>query len=264
MSQHRYLQLSVEDRVADVLIDKPPMNSLDYALYDEFSTLVSELEADDDVRAVVFRSAHEKVFLSGADIKDMQSYDRRRGPLAHKVDTVHTTFLRVQRMSKPTVVALTGHALGGGCEFSLCMDFRVMTEGFARIGQPEVGLGIIPGGGGSQRLARLIGRAKASEILMLGERLSAREAAAVGLVNRVGQSDEETLSIARDLANRLAAQAPVAIKAAKRALNEGVDGDLVRGLAVEREAVIETLQTEDAEEGVRAFLEKRPPEWKGR
>ncbi len=264
MTRYRYFSVHAEGRVADVVIDKPPMNSLDYDLYRELSDLVSELEADPDVRAVLFRSEHPKVFISGADIGDMADYDRRRGPLAHKVDTVHTTFLRLQRLSKPTVVALTGHALGGGCEFSLCMDFRVMTEGFARIGQPEVSLGIIPGGGGSQRLARLIGRGRATAMLMLGERLSAQEAHAVGLVSEVGATDEETLSIARDLARRLASQAPAAIRAVKRALNDGVDGDLVGGLAIEREAVLEVLQTEDAEEGVAAFLEKRQPEWKGR
>jgi len=263
MTGFDHLRVGVDGGVADVVIDKPPMNSLDVGLYTELSDLVSDLEADDEVQAVLFRSAHEKVFLSGADIKDMADYDRRRGPLARKVDLVHATFLRLQRMARPTVVALTGHALGGGCEFSLCMDFRVMTEGWARIGQPEVGLGIIPGGGGSQRLARLVGRGAATEMLMLGSRLTATEARAIGLVHRVGADDGETLSLARELATRLAAQAPAAIRAVKRALNDGVDGDLVGGLAVEREAVVDVLQTKDAEEGVAAFLEKREARWTG-
>ena len=203
MAGFRFLGVEVhDDGVAEVVLDKPPMNALDYELYDEFSRLVTTLETEGSARAVVFRSALDKVFISGADIKDMETYDRRRGPRGHKVDTVQATYLRLQRMSKPTVVALTGHALGGGCEFCLCMDFRVMTEGPARIGLPEVNLGIIPGGGGTQRLARLIGRARAAEMLMLGERLSASEAASVGLVNRVGTSDEETIEIAMDLGKK--------------------------------------------------------------
>ena len=225
--------------------------------------MLEELESDERVRAVVFSSNHPRVFISGADIKDMEGYDRRSGAVARKVDTVQGVFLRLQRFPKPTVVAITGHALGGGCEFSLCMDFRVMTEGAARIGQPEVGLGIIPGGGGTQRLPRLVGRAVATEMLMLGRRLSAKEAEAVGLITRVGATEEETMQIAGDLAAQLAKQAPLAVRAIKRALNDGFDSDLTLGLAVEREGVIEVLDTQDAREGVQAFLSKRDPNWEG-
>lgn len=263
MSEFAHLRIDLADGVATVTFDKPPANTLDYGLYDELSRALDELESDKSVRAVLFVSANEKIFISGADINDMVDYDRRRGASARKVDTVHTTFMRVQRFAKPTVAAITGHALGGGCEFALCMDFRTMTEGRALIGQPEVNLGILPGGGGSQRLARLIGRAAATEMLMLGSMLTARQAQSIGLVHRVGESDEETLQQAQDLAAELATKAPLAIKMIKRALNDGVDGDLTAGLAVEREAVIEALGTADAEEGVAAFLEKRDPDWQG-
>lgn len=263
MIEYEFFRVIVDDGLADVVIDKPPMNSLDYALYDELRALLATLETDDSVRAVLFRSEHEKIFISGADIKDMEHYDRRVEPLTHKVDTVQATFTQLQSFPKPTVVAITGHALGGGCEFALCVDFRVMTEGFARIGQPEVGLGIMPGGGGTQRLARLIGRANATEMLMLGEHLSATAAHGFGLVSRVGPSDDETLRIAREVAGGLASKAPIALAAIKHALNEGVDSDLAHGLSVERKAVIELLQTKDAEEGVAAFLERRPPKWRG-
>lgn len=263
MTDFPHLHVDIADGVAAVVIDKPPVNSLDYELYAELSALLDTLDSDDDVRAVMFRSGIKKIFISGADIKDMVDYDRRRGASARKVDTVHATFLRLQRFPKPTVVAITGHALGGGCEFSLCMDFRVMQGGRARIGQPEVNLGIIPGGGGSQRLARLVGRGVATEMLMLGKILSAAEAQDIGLVHRVGDSKTDTIDQARALAAELATKAPIAIKGIKRALNDGVDGDLTAGLAVEREAVIEALGTKDAEEGVAAFLEKRDPEWRG-
>jgi enoyl-CoA hydratase len=263
LSELSHLHVDIADRVADVVIDKPPVNSLDYEMYAELSALLDALGSNDDVRSVLFRSANEKIFISGADIKDMADYDRRRGASARKVDTVQATFLQLQRFPKPTVVAITGHALGGGCEFSLCIDFRIMEEGRPRIGQPEVNLGILPGGGGSQRLPRLIGRAAATEMLMLGKILSASEAKAIGLVHRVGESTEDTIAQARELATELATKAPIALEGIKRALNDGVDGDLTSGLAIEREAVIEALGTKDAEEGVAAFLEKRPPEWRG-
>ena len=265
MNSYRYFSVNVAaDAVAEVIIDHPPMNSLNYEVYHELSLLLEELESDPAVGAVLFGSNHPKVFISGADIKDMEGYDRRSGAVSRKVDTVQGVFQRLQRFPKPTVAAITGHALGGGCEFSLCVDFRVMTEGPARIGQPEVALGIIPGGGGTQRLPRLIGRAAATEMLMLSSRLSANEAKAVGLVSRVGETDEDTREIARDLAKHLAARAPLAIRAIKRAMNEGVDGDLVNGLAIERAEVIEVLDTADAREGVQAFLDKRDPNWEGR
>ncbi len=264
MIEYRFFGVEIrDDAVADVIIDRPPVNALSTAVYDELSLLLEQLESDQAAKAVLFRSVHPKIFISGADLKDMEGYDRRRGAVTRKVDTVQGVFMRLQRFPKPTVAAITGHALGGGCEFSLCVDFRVMTEGAARIGQPEVGLGIIPGGGGTQRLPRLVGRAVATEMLMLGNWLSAREARAVGLVSRVGATDQETLEIARKLAARLANRAPVAIRAIKRALNEGVDGDLVDGLSVERDEVIEVIDTHDAREGVQAFLEKREPRWEG-
>jgi enoyl-CoA hydratase len=258
-----WFEVEVTDAVATAVLDRPPANSLDYALYEELSNLIDRLESDPAVRAIVFVSAHEKIFISGANINDMLEYDRRRGASARKVDTVHATFLRVQRCAKPTIAAITGHALGGGCEFALCMDFRFMARGRARIGLPEVTLGIVPGGGGTQRLARLVGRATATEMLMLGRRLDADEAAAVGLVTEACDDGPSTLARAQALAADLAGRAPIAIRNIKRALNDGVDGDLVRGLAVEREAVIEVLATEDAMEGARAFLDKRPPDFRG-
>lgn len=259
-----WVRVTTEAGVATATLDRPPANSLDYELYEELSLLLDELESDDEVRAVVFASALESIFISGGDIKAMARYDRRRGASARKVDTVHTTFLRLQRFAKPTVGAITGHALGGGCEFALCLDFRLMARGRPRIGLPEVTLGIVPGGGGTQRLARLVGRAAATEMLMLGSRLDADRAERIGLVHEACDDAEATHARAAELAADLATRAPVAIRAIKRALNAGVDGDLPAGLAVEREAVIEVLGTEDAQEGATAFIEKREPRFRGR
>lgn len=259
-----FLKLRRTDAVAEVVLNRPPANALDYELYAELNLLIDELEGDDTVRAVLFASANERIFIAGADLRDMESYDRRRGATARKVDTVQSVFLRLQRLAKPTVGVITGHALGGGCEFSLCLDLRIMSRGPARIGLPEVTLGLVPGGGGTQRLARLVGRAQATRMLMLGVRLDADEALRVGLVTEVASDAEAALARGRELAQQLATMPPVAIRLIKRALNDGVDGDLLAGLAVEREAVIEALATEDAREGPRAFLEKRPPRFEGR
>jgi len=245
--------------VAVCTLDKPPANTLDEDLYAEIDRLVLGLELSSDVRAAVIASAHPSIFVAGADIKRMADYDFRPGATGRKVDLVHATFRRLQRVRIPTVAAITGHALGGGCEIALSCDFRVMTEGDARIGLPEIGLGIIPGGGGTQRLPRLIGRARAAELLMLGTRLDAVEAERIGLVNRTRPTSAETLAEATALAERLAQMPAPGLRLIKRCLNDGVDGDLDHGLAIERDAVVEALAQPEAREGIAAFVERRPP-----
>jgi len=173
-------------------------------------------------------------------------------------------FNEVQQFPKPTIGVITGHAMGGGCEFALALDFRIMSRGRCRIGQPEVNLGIIPGGGGTQRLARLVGRAAATELLMLGRRLDADQAHAVGLVHRVGESSSDADEIGAALAAELAAKPPLALAAAKRAIREGLDCSMDAGLAIERREVVGLLLSADFGEGVSAFLEKRTPRFEGR
>jgi enoyl-CoA hydratase len=250
----RLLDIATADGVATVTIDNPPANALTDELYDELSGAVTELESDDRARAVVFASAHETSFVAGADIKRMADYDFRRGAVARKIDLVHTTFMRIQRLGKPTIAAIEGHALGGGCELALALDFRFMARGRPRIGLPEASLGIIPGGGGTQRLARLVGRAGATRLMMLAERLDADAAEAVGLVTAADDARAAALECAR----RLAQMPSSSLRLIKRALNDGVDGDLPRGLATERAAAIEALLAPEAQEGIAAFVEKRP------
>ena len=259
-----FFDVEVSGGVAVATLDKPPANTLDADLYAEINSLVDELDGDRGVRVVVFASAHPRVFISGADIKDMDGYDRTRGPMTRRVDRAQGTFLRVQRLGKPTIGAIAGHALGGGCEFSLCLDFRFMSAGGPTIGLPEVKLGLVPGGGGTQRLAGLVGRPKALEMLLLGSRITAEEALAAGLVTGVGADADETMAKALDLAETLAAGAPLAQRLIKQAVNEGVDAGLVDGLAVEREAVVEALLSDDFAEGASAFVEKRRPRFEGR
>jgi enoyl-CoA hydratase/carnithine racemase len=240
-----------------VEIDNPPANALTEELYAALSDTVTELELDDDTRVVVIASAHERIFVSGADIGAMANYDFRRGAIARKVDLVGSCFLRLQRLGKPTIAAIEGHAVGGGCELALAMDFRFMARGPARIGLTEAALGIIPGGGGTQRLSRLLGRARATEMLMLAERLDADAAERVGLITAACDANA-VRDRAFAHAERLAAMPRSSLRLIKRALNDGYDGDLVNGLAVEREATIEALLSPEAQEGITAFLEKRP------
>ena len=256
---------AVEPRgpVAVCTLDKPPANTLDEDLYAEIDALVTGLELSEDVRAAVIASAHPTIFVAGSDIKRMATYDFRPGATGRKVNLVHATFRRLERVGVPTVAAIAGHALGGGCELALACDFRVMSEGDARIGLPEIGLGIIPGGGGTQRLARLVGRARATDMLMLGTRLPAAEAERVGLVNAACPTPEATLAEAIALAGRLAEMPAPGLRLIKRCLNDGVDAGLDHGLAIERDAVVEALAQPEAREGIAAFVERRPPRFHG-
>jgi enoyl-CoA hydratase len=254
-----HFRIDVEEGVARVTIDNPPANALTDEVYDELGAVITRLELDGGTRAAVFTSAHAAIFVSGADVKRMADYDFRRGAIARKLDLVHASFLRLQRLSKPTVAAITGHALGGGCEIALAMDFRFMARGDARIGLPEAGLGIIPGGGGTQRLSRLVGRARAAELMMLARRIDADEAERIGLVTGACPDAASTLAAATEQARALAAMPASSLRAIKRCLNEGLDGDLTRGLGVEREAAVEALLAPEAQEGIGAFVEKREP-----
>jgi enoyl-CoA hydratase len=252
------LTVTKDGAVAEVAIDNPPANALTNELYERLQTLVDELENDRSVRAVVFVSAHPTIFVAGADIGAMANYDFRREAIERKVRLVHETFLRIQRLSKPTVVSIEGHALGGGCELALSLDMRFMSRGKARIGLPEARLGIVPGGGGTQRLPRLVGRARATQMMMLGERLDADAAERCGLINGACDGAAATREAARDMARRLADMPSSSLRLIKRCMNDGYDRDLISGLEVERAAAIEALLAPEAQEGIAAFLERRP------
>lgn len=253
----RFFRIEHHGSVARCILDKPPANTLDDDLHDDFGRLLGALEPDEDIRAVVLASANPSIFMAGADLKNLAEDHFTSAATAHRVGRAHETFLRVQRLPKPTVAEICGHALGGGCELALACDFRMMSQGKARIGCPEVTLGIVPGGGGTQRLPRLVGRAKAAELLLLGERLTAAEAASIGLVTRACADPGETRSAALELAGRLAGLPASALRLIKRCLNDGYDGDLLRGLEVEREAVIEALGQPEAREGIAAFAARQ-------
>jgi enoyl-CoA hydratase/carnithine racemase len=259
----RFFRVERQGAVGLCLLDRPPANALDEELHADFAVLLGWLEEDPSVRAVVLGSAHESIFMAGARLAEFADEHFGAEATGRRVGLAQETFMRVQRLPKPVVAAITGHALGGGCELALACDFRLMSAGKPLIGLPEIRLGIIPGGGGTQRLPRLIGRARATRLLLLGDRLGAEEAADAGLVDEVCADREATLEAAGALAARLAEMPAPGVRLIKRCLNDGYDAGLEHGLEVERAAAIEALAQPEAREGLKAFLEKREPRFHG-
>ncbi|MBI0296656.1 enoyl-CoA hydratase/isomerase family protein [Streptomyces sp. PRKS01-29] len=247
------VNLEVADGVATFRLDRPPMNALDIATQDRLRELAAEVTRRDDVRAVVIWGG-EKVFAAGADIKEMREMDH--AAMVSRSGDLQESFTAVARIPKPVVAAVTGYALGGGCELALCADFRIAAEN-AKLGQPEILLGLIPGAGGTQRLARLVGPAKAKDLIFTGRQVKADEALAIGLVDRVVPA-EEVYEQAHAWAARLAKGPAIALRAAKESVDRGLETDLDSGLAIERNWFAGLFATEDREIGMRSFVEDGP------
>jgi enoyl-CoA hydratase/carnithine racemase len=248
-----FVTLQVEDGVGTIRLDRPKMNAIDDQLHREVRAAALEAGKNTDVRAVVVYGG-ERVFAAGADIKAMAGLDGA-GMTAWGRELT-ASFTEVARLPKPVIAAITGYALGGGYELALAADFRVLGAN-AKIGQPEILLGVIPGAGGTQRLARLVGPAKAKDIIFTGRHVGAEEALEIGLVDAV-VPDDEVYSTAMAMARKFAAGPPLALAAAKRAIDEGLDGPLARGLALETELFAGLFDTEDQKTGMRSFLENGP------
>lgn len=246
--------------VAVVTLNKPKVNALDAAFLREIDEAVASLAADDEVRVVVFRSDIPGIFIAGADIKAFQDPEAT----AAAIGAFSDCFNRIERLPKPTIAAIGGHALGGGCEFALACDFRIMVDdGRSLIGLPETTLGIIPGAGGTQRLPRIVGEARALDIILHGRRLTADEALRIGLVHQTAPADQFDATVS-EFARRLAAGPTRALAAAKLLVRRAFSTPLEEGLKAEVDAFLAVMETEDAKEGVRAFLEKRSPIFRGR
>jgi len=241
------------DGVALVRLDRPPMNALSLALLGELAEVARELALDVDVKAVVVVGG-DRTFAAGAEISELGGPEEAQAV----TDAFRSAFDSVAAIPRPVIAAIGGFALGGGMELAMACDLRVASER-AKLGQPEILLGIIPGAGGTQRLARLVGPARAKELVWSGRQVRADEALAIGLVDRVVPA-EETLDAALAWASELATGAVVAMGYAKRAIDGGLDGSLADGLDLEAELFVDVFTTEDATTGVTSFLENGPGE----
>ncbi|WP_251095015.1 enoyl-CoA hydratase-related protein [Streptomyces sp. Caat 7-52] len=245
--------LEVAEGVGTLRLNRPPMNALDIATQDRLKELAEEATRRADVRAVVIYGG-ERVFAAGADIKEMQDMDH--AAMVQRSRDLQDAFTAVARIPKPVVAAVTGYALGGGCELALCADYRIAADN-AKLGQPEILLGLIPGAGGTQRLPRLVGPSKAKDLIFTGRQVRAAEALAIGLVDRVVPA-AEVYEEAHDWAARLARGPAIALRAAKESVDTGLEADIDTGLAVERNWFAGLFATEDRERGMRSFVEEGP------
>lgn len=254
-----FVNVQRDSGLAVVSLNKPPVNALDAEFLQQIDAAVAELEHDDAVRAVLFRSAIPGIFIAGADINAFQQPETT----AAAIGAFQDCFNRIEQLPKPTIAAIGGHVLGGGCEFTLACDFRLMIDDDrSLIGLPEVSLGIFPGAGGTQRLPRLIGQARAMDIIIHGRRLKAADAAAIGLVNEALPADGFDDAVV-EYAGRLAAGPTAAFAAAKSQVLQAFNVPLAEGLRAEADAFLKIMHTKDAQEGVQAFLEKRKPTFRG-
>ncbi len=253
----RHLSVRRTGGVATVALDRPPVNAVDLEVIDEFLRVVGELAADRAVRAVIL-TGRERRFCAGADIAMLQDFSPENQRRARRWVEVQAG---LEAMEKPVVAAINGYALGGGAELALACDVRLMARD-EEIGFPEIRLGFLPGAGGTQRLTRLVGPARALRLMMEGRHLAADEARALGLVDEVVAADLLPQA-ARDVAERLASGPTRAIGLLKRCVYRGYGRPLDEGLALEAEAVSELIRTADAREGMDAFLAKRPPRFTG-
>jgi len=263
-----FVDVKREGGVATVVMHRKGNNGIAADLMEELSAAFKEVGADPEVRVVVLGSEYEKYFSVGADLTSMGGIDRdapdAEDRIAEMTLKLQQGFNEIAACPKPVIARINGHALGGGCELTLCCDYRVMVEdGRAKIGQSESALGIIPGAGGTQRLPRLIGKAKALPMLLESTRLSAAQAAAVGLVNRAVAPEELDAAVA-ELAGRLAGAATLALGLIKDSVNRGLEVDLEKGLEIEARNFAKATLSQDAVIGIMSFLQKQEPEFTGR
>jgi enoyl-CoA hydratase len=247
--------------IARVTLNRPDkLNALNSTVYNELYDAFVAAENDADVRVLIITGAGDRAFAAGSDVAEME----KMGPLEAQefMGTIRKTSDFLYAMSKPTIAAIHGYALGGGCELSMCCDLRIASEK-ARFGQPEINLGLIPGASGTQRLPRLIGAAKAKELIFIGDMIDAATALSLGLVNKV-VPPEKLMDEAMEWAQKLAGKSGPVLAMAKMAINTGLDTDIASGLSMEIRCNALCFATEDQKEGMNAFLNKRKAEFKNK
>jgi enoyl-CoA hydratase/carnithine racemase len=245
--------------VADVVLDRPPANAIDLVTLAEINEVAEALSQNKSVRVVMLRSALDPIFAAGFDLEMLdQNWDQ----MLVMIRGFHRAANSWVRIPAPTIAVINGHALGGGCELTLACDFRIMARGRPKIGVPEVKLGLLPSGGGTTRLPRLIGRTAALNLLLRGRPIGADDAERIGLITEATEP-EDLHRRASELAAELAALPPLAMREIKRCVDLGLDGPLSAGFALEERGNVALAQTADAREGVAAFNERRPPRFIG-
>jgi len=257
-----YENITVEkrDRIAILTINRPKvMNALSVATVDELRRAFLEIKADDEVSGVILTGAEEKAFVAGADISELHDLDPEGAK--HYSERGQHVLSIIENMPKPVIAAVNGFALGGGCELAMACHIRIAAE-TAKFGQPEVGLGVIPGYGGTQRLARLVGKGRAMELCLTGGMIDAAEAYRIGLVNKVTAAGE-LMAEAEKMLGSILAKGPMAVVLTIEAINRGVEMDLASALNLEANLVGFCASGEDWKEGTKAFMEKRKPDFKG-
>jgi len=255
-----FLTCDIEQHVAIVTINRPPVNPLNSKVFKELVTIFNELEENSQVRVIILTGSGEKAFVAGADINEMADLDLVGMMNMNRVS--REAFSKIENASKPVIAAINGLALGGGLELALACDLRICSEK-AKFAFPEVGLGIIPGGGGTQRLQKIVGQGIAKELLYFGDMFDANRALELHIVNKVVPG-EELLATAKQWAEKLAQKPPVALRMLKIAVNAGSNADLETGLTLEASSFANAFSTEDRKEGLKAFVEKRKPVYVGK
>lgn len=247
-----------KDKIAIVRINRPKaLNALNTSLIGELDLLIDQVIADEEVYVLII-TGQGKAFVAGADIGEMKDMDPMEAKSFARKGL--DLFRKIESMSKPVIAAVNGFALGGGCELAMCCDIRIASER-ASFGQPETGLGITPGFGGTQRLARIVGEGRAKELIFTCDMIKADEALRIGLVNKV-TAEDELMDQAIDMATKIARNAQVAVRNAKEAINRGMQTDIDTAMLIEEGLFSLCFATEDQKEGMEAFLEKRKPEYK--
>jgi enoyl-CoA hydratase/carnithine racemase len=264
MGNWQYIRTEIEDRIATLTIDHPPVNSFNRQVVTELEEAIDELLANDEVKAIVITGGGTNAFVAGADIPEIKALLDSPGEdyaVAREfIEKGQRLFLKIERATKPIIAAINGFALGGGLELAMACHMRVCSDR-ARLGQPEINLGIIPGWGGTQRLPRIVGKGKALELILTADMITAQEAYRLNLVNKVVPAGA-VLKEARDLARKIISKSKFPITAALRAIEQGLTLPLEEGLRVEAEQFVSLAETEDIREGINAFLEKRQPQFK--
>jgi len=258
---YEYVIIERDGEVGILTINRPKaLNALNREVLVDLRKAIEELRDDDTVKVIIITGAGEKSFVAGADIGTMQPFGVQEARDWARLG--QSVLTEIENLEKPVIAAVNGFALGGGCELALACDIRIASDQ-AKLGQPEVGLGILPGYGGTQRLPRLVGKGTAKRLIFTGEMIGAEEAREIGLVDMVVGADE-LMEAALKMARTIASKGQVAVRLAKIAINRGCDMDLASGIAYEAEVFAECFATEDQKEGMKAFLEKRKPRFTGK